>query len=148
MTSAGTLPGLLPIKLIVLCGTTLTQARPTVTPGSLSFSIQGGGNLTVSPTSLSFYYQPGSSFPPPQSVTVVNSTGDSVVYNVSCAASNGLNWITCPRPSATTPSGVVVSVNPVGLLTGTYYATLSVSPLTGTTPPTQILVTFTVFSAA
>ncbi len=88
----------------------------------------GGGSLTMSPSSLSFHYQGGGNGVPAQSVTVVNSTGGNVPFNISCLTTNGGGWLSCPG-SGSTPTSFVVSVNPAGLSPGSYYGTVNAYPL-------------------
>jgi hypothetical protein len=114
---------------------------------SVTLRISSGGTLTLSPASLTFSYQPGSPAATSQSVTVVNSSGGNTPYNLACSPSTGSGpWISCVPANGTTPSSFVVSVNPGGMSPGTYYATVSVYPLSGAVPASQIPVTLTVYN--
>ena len=111
----------------------------------VTLRVSGGGSLTMSPSSLSFTYQGGGNGVPAQSVTVVNSTGGNVPFNISCLTTNGGGWLSCPG-SGSTPTSFVVSVNPAGLSPGSYYGTVNAYPLSGGASATQIPVTLTVYN--
>jgi hypothetical protein len=95
--------------------------------------------LTVSPTSLTFSYQQGGTVPPPQSLSVTNSSTISYTDSTS-----GASWLAVSRTSGTTPSSIGVSVNPGSLAAGTYTASVLVSSNAGSrTVPVTLTVTST-----
>jgi hypothetical protein len=114
---------------------------------SVSLRVSSGGSLTANPNYLSFNYQPGSPFPLPQLVGVVDSSGRSSPFNVTSTTSSGGSWLTYSPSSGTTPGTFLVTANPSGLPPGTYYGTITVTPVGGSLPA-QIPVSLTIVNSA
>ena len=71
---------------------------------SVILRVSSGGSLTANPNYLSFNYQPGSPFPLPQVVGVVDSSGRSSPFNVTSTTSSGGSWLTYSPSSGTSSS--------------------------------------------
>lgn len=78
--------------------------------------------LTVTPSTLSFTFQPGGDAPAAQSVSVT-----SVPPGVNFSASSSATWLSAGASGGTTPATLSVSVNPTGLDPGTYNGTITVT---------------------
>ena len=95
---------------------------------------------------LNFTYQLSGALPPAQSVTPVATTGTiPITLGVSYAIGTG-NWIvvTPPASGAVTGTPFSVSVNPTGLVPGTYAGTITVTGTTAGNGPQQIPVSLVV----
>lgn len=119
----------------------VTQSMTSIAVFLMVGSGAGGTNETISvaPTSLSFAFQPGSSLPPAQAVTV--STSDNAAVNVTANTNDGNSWLLFSPPSLSTPGTLNISVNPATLASGTYTGTVTV---TAPNTVTQFPVTLTV----
>lgn len=93
--------------------------------------------LSVSPSGLSFTIQAGQPLPPAQTIDVA-STGVAVNSVVSATTTSGGTWLFVTPPVGMTPFISSVSVNPAGLLPGTYDGTLVVSSGTQVVTPVYI----------
>ncbi len=100
--------------------------------------------LNISPASLSFTYQSGAATPAAQTLTVASSAG-SLNYVASATTSSGDNWLAVTPTSGATPGTISVSVNPVGLLPGTYDGNVVVMGA-GQSSPQTVPVTLTVLA--
>jgi hypothetical protein len=106
--------------------------------------------LQVSPTQLSFSSQTGGSAPPSQSVTILaaGQTAENFAVQItgSGAGTSAPAWLTVSESAGTTPSALVVSVNPTGLTSTSspYTASLQISVPSGGQNPIVIPVTLTV----
>ena len=100
-----------------------------------------GGGLTVSPSSLTFTAQAGGNAPPSQQVTV--SGGNTQNFTVTTSAP----WLTATPTSGTTPATLRVSVSPAGLSPGTYTGTVRIAAARSEAVK-QVSVTFTVTAAS
>jgi uncharacterized protein (TIGR03437 family) len=96
--------------------------------------------LNVNTTPLSFAYQIGTA--PPAAISVTpGSTGAALAYTVAPATTSGGTWLTVTQTSGTTPTPVLIGVNPSNLLPGTYNGTVS---FTASGATQSIAVTLTV----
>jgi uncharacterized protein (TIGR03437 family) len=130
-------------------------SAPGFTPATTNISVK----LLVSPfpllivpaAPLNFTFELSGVVPPSQSVTATATTG-TIPFTVGVAsATNGGNWIVVTPPAAGFSSGTPfsVAVNPVGLVTGNYTGTITVTPGAGTgSVPQQIPVNLTVANDA
>lgn len=137
------------------CNGTITLVTSTATQVvnvTMTVGASTGGNVTVSPTQLSFSYTQNQGAPAAQTVTIVNSTSGTaaIPFTVTTAVQGGgANWLQTSAASAQTPynnPGLVVSVAPGALGSGTYQGTVTITPTGGT--PVAINVSFTVAGAA
>ena len=106
------------------------------------------GNLTATPNYLSFSFQPGGYQPQNQAVSIVNSVGGAVPFNVGWSTTSGGAWLSASPSNGLTPSSLIVSAVPGTLAPGTYYGTITISPTTGGVAATQMPVTLTVFNTS
>lgn len=97
---------------------------PLVIPVALT--IGGTSGLTVAPGMLTFTFQRGGAVPGSQTVQVA-STG-STAFN---AASGGGDWLTVNPASATAPATLTVSIDPDGLVDGSYMGSILITPAGG-----------------
>lgn len=98
----------------------------------------GGTVLTVSPTSLSFAAQPGGNAPAPQSITVTSASGasgTSFTYSVSgnLTISATVNGTTIANgQTLATPATITITPSTAGLTPGTTYNnTITLTPVGG-----------------
>jgi len=122
-----------------------TYTGATTVPVQVTLRVSSAGQFAASPSSLAFNYQPTGPLPPAQVVNVTNSTGGAATFAVSSTTVSGGNWLLFSPANATTPAGVVVSVNPGGLAAGTYYGAILIAPAVGG-PATQVQVSLTVYN--
>jgi uncharacterized protein (TIGR03437 family) len=137
-----------------------TGLLPGTYTGSLSIASAGAVNtpqtvpvtlivtdtpvLNIAPTSLSFSYQSGAAAPAAQTLALASSAG-SLNYVSSATTASGGNWLAVTPTSGATPGSLSVSVNPVGLLPGTYEGSVTVMAA-GQSAPQIVPVTFTILA--
>lgn len=98
--------------------------------------------LQVSANSVTFVYD-SATLPPAQSVQVTNvGAGGSVAWTAT--VTQGQDWLSVTPTSGTTPGTLVLSVNPVGLGSGTYTGKVRVDAAGAANSPQIITVTLTV----
>lgn len=108
----------------------------TVTSGGASNSPQtipvtlvittstGSGRLRVWPSRAAYFeYESGHSTPSPRTLRVM-STGSPLSFT---AAAHGGTWLSVTPSGGTTPGTLSISVDPTGLASGTYTATVAIS---------------------
>ena len=104
-TGAANTPQTIPVKLVVSSST-------------------GSGRLRIwPPRGVYFDYQSGQSDPAPKSVRVM-STGAPLSFT---AAVHGGSWLSVSPSGGTTPGTLGISVDPTGLASGTYTATVKIA---------------------
>ena len=99
----------------------------------VTLRISSVGSLSVTPAYLSYNYQTGGALPSPQVLSVVDSLGGATPFTVTATTTSGGPWLFVSSSSGTTPASVIVNVSPAALTPGTYYGTVSFSPVGGTT---------------
>ena len=116
----------------------ITPTGGTPVPVNVTLTVTAGASLVVSPTALSFSFQSGAGVATAQEpISVVSSTPTS--YTIS---SSGAPWLSVNPTSGTTPQTVQVSVNAAGMTPGSYNATLTVAPTSGS--PVTVLVSLSI----
>jgi uncharacterized protein (TIGR03437 family) len=105
---------------------------------------QGPPSMTLTPSSLSFSYQAGGTEPVPQSISV--TTSDNSAYSATVATIDGNPWLNIFPASGATPGAPIISANPAGLASGTYYGNIHFSSSSGAVG--LVTVTFTVSGPA
>jgi hypothetical protein len=104
-TGAANTPQTIPVKLVITSGT-------------------GSGSLRIwPPRGVYFDYQSGQPSPAPKNVRVM-STGAPLSFT---AAVNGGNWLSVSPSGGTTPGTLGIAVDPTGLASGTYTATVKIA---------------------
>jgi hypothetical protein len=104
-SGASNSPQTIPVKLVI---TTTT----------------GTGKLRVWPPKAAYFeYESGHSMPSPRSIRVF-SNGTPLGFT---AAAHGGTWLSVTPSGGTTPGSVSVSVDPTGLASGTYTATIAIA---------------------
>jgi uncharacterized protein (TIGR03437 family) len=98
-------------------------------PVSLTVSSPATTVFAASLGSLGFDYQAGTSAPPAQTVAV-SSTPSGSTFRVDASTRSG-TWLTATSSSPITPANLSVSVNPAGLVAGTYTGTVALTPSNG-----------------
>jgi len=86
--------------------------------------------IRVSPEALGFSTSEGQGAPPAQSVTVTNSGGGSLTglsAAVNYASGSASGWLAVELDRTTAPAEVLFSVDPTGLSTGVFEATVQVT---------------------
>jgi trimeric autotransporter adhesin len=96
--------------------------------------------LQVAPTSLSYTVVQGSGSPSPLSITISNTGTGAATWTATTSQS----WLSLGQTSGTAPATVTVSVNPSGLNTGTYNATITVSATGASNSPQGVAITLIV----
>jgi hypothetical protein len=96
-----------------------------------------------------FNYQISSALPSPQYFAIISQTPGQQASNITVHTS-GQSWVQASLSSTTTPTTLTISVNPVGLPAGSYFATVEVTnptsalqyhvSLTVTAPPPPLAV--------
>ncbi len=108
-----------------------------------------GPDISLSPASLSFAYQVGAALPAFQSLQV-KATSGSLAFTISTSGPAPYNgqWLSVSANSGTATATVKVYVNPTGLPTGSYGATITVSSPSAATPTQTVPVTLDVADPA
>jgi len=97
---------------------------PQTVPVTLTITGSGSGTLRVwPPRAVAFEYEAGRGAPSPRSVRVYSSGGPLSFT----AAAHGGTWLTVNPSGGTTPGSLTVSVDPSGLASGTYTATIAIA---------------------
>ncbi len=103
-------------------------------------------NFTIAPGSLAFNYQTGSANPANQTLALTVAGGASLAFT---ATASSAGWVVVSPSSGAAPANLTVSVNPAGLLPGTYSAVILIATSTGSTGSSQnIAVTLTILAVA
>ena len=98
-----------------------------------------GGDVAVSPSSLTFIGETNSA---PQTLSVASATGASGAVQYSAFASSAGNWLSVKPPTGTLPATLNVTTLVVGLNTGSYSGTITITPAGGrpTVVPVSLIV--------
>jgi len=97
---------------------------PQTVPVKLVVTGTGSGTLKIWPSrAVSFDYQSGQPDPSPKTVRVY-STGAHLSFT---AAAHGGTWLSVNPSGGTTPGILSISVDPTGLASGTYTATVKIT---------------------
>jgi|SRR5215217_3606569 len=113
------------VALTVASGTTATTGTPSV---------------SLAPTTLGFTATAGGTNPASKTLAISNTTGGTLTWTLSDDAA----WLTTNIASGTTTTevdSITANVNTAGLASGTYSATITVTPSGGSLPPKTIPVT-------
>jgi uncharacterized protein (TIGR03437 family) len=112
---------------------------------SVAVTLNVEARISVSPSSLSFVYSLGDPAPSAQGVSVF-STPSGVPLAAAASQNPGEHWLTVGAPnSSSAPASIPVSINPAGLVAGTYTANVVVS--SSQAAPVNVPVTLSVVSA-
>jgi uncharacterized protein (TIGR03437 family) len=84
--------------------------------------VSGAPTITASPASLQFNYQLGGALPASQSI---NATSVSGALNAT--VSTPTSWLSVSPASGTTPFTISVSINPTGLVAGSYTGIVNIN---------------------
>ena len=104
-SGASNTPQTIPVKLVITTST-------------------GSGRLRVWPSRAAYFeYESGHAMPSPRSIRVT-STGSPLSFT---AAAHGGTWLSVTPSGGTTPGSLSISVDPTGLASGTYTATVAIS---------------------
>jgi uncharacterized protein (TIGR03437 family) len=103
-------------------------------------------SLTITPGSLTFGYQTASPNPADQTLVLTVSGGANLAFS---ATASSAGWLSVSPPGGPAPASLIVSVNPAGLVAGTYSGVILIATGTGATGSSQnIAVALTVSAAA
>jgi uncharacterized protein (TIGR03437 family) len=98
--------------------------------------------LTASPTALTFTHALSSATPPPAQTIAVSTTASApIAFSAAATVQIGTQWLAVTPTSGSTPSTLTVTVNPAGLVAGTYNGTISIASAGAANSPLQIPVT-------
>ena len=142
MTVAGSITSTLNVSNSVGMPATGTPPTRTVTVTTAALPA-----LTVTPATLTFSAQAGGNAPAAQSLSVTSS-GAQVSLSATASTSSGGNWLSIAPASSTTPSTLNVAVNQAGLAAGTYNGTLTITSSGASNSPRTVAVTLTVTAVA
>ena len=103
----------------------ITSSDTANAPVSLpvTLTVAAASIISSSPARLTFPYQPGAPAPPPIPISITSSpSGAAVSVDTGSSA-----WLAASPASATTPAVIFVSVNPAGIVNGSYSGALTVT---------------------
>ncbi len=120
---------------------TLTATGAANSPLSVPVTLTvSNPNITTTPATLTFAYSiTTATLPAAQSVSIT-SNGTPLAYTVTPSAT----WLISTPTTGTTTSSISASINPAGLVAGTYTGTLSVAATGAGNSPRTVTVTLTV----
>jgi uncharacterized protein (TIGR03437 family) len=122
--------------------TILSQGNPSSLDVPVTLVVSNSPLLNVPSTSLNFTYQVGSPLPAAQPV-MVTATSGTPSYTIA-AASTPAGWLKVSAAAGTVPTPFNVSVDPTGLVKGTYTGTVTVTGIGTGNGAQQIPVNLTV----
>jgi uncharacterized protein (TIGR03437 family) len=98
-------------------------------------ALPAASDISLSPANLTFKYQVGSALPASQNLQI-KSTGAVLAFTLSVTGPlpYSAQWLTVSPDFGTTSKTIRVSVNPTGLPSGTYTATIVISSPSAATP--------------
>ena len=107
---------------------TITPSAASNSPQTVSvtLTVSSAPTLTVSAAILSFAFQIGGIAPAAQSLSL-GSSGIALSFSASATTTSGGSWLSVAPNTGTTPANLSVSVNPVGLGTGTYTGNITIN---------------------
>jgi hypothetical protein len=118
-----------------------SSAGSVTVPVTLTVTSTTTTTLVLNPTSVGFSYQQGGTVPSSQTLSVTSSSSSTISFTDS---TSGASWLSLSRTNGSTPSSIVVSVNPGSLAAGTYNASVQVSSSFGSM---NVPVTLTITSS-
>jgi uncharacterized protein (TIGR03437 family) len=126
---------------------TITVSGSGVSPQTIQVTL----NVTrpaffANPLSLIFNAQAGGPPPDPQLINLFFNGGPFSV-TVSDITLSGGNWLFATQPTAADPT-VTVSINPSGLVRGSYNGTITLTPADNTIPTIRVPVSLTISAGA
>jgi uncharacterized protein (TIGR03437 family) len=123
----------------------------TITIAGQTFTVNQAGaddepppppaDLTATPTSLTFVQNQGGSSTLTRTLNL-GSTGDPLNFSIQINSGSGGNWLSTASTSGTTPQAIQFTANPAQLNTGTYTATVVITPTGG--DPVNVPATLTI----
>jgi|GEM_PF-3817797 len=118
----------------------LSASAPGYTGGELTYTLtitEGAQGILTTPTALTFQGQPNTAIGS-QTLAISHSAND----NESFTLSTNMPWLSVSPTSGTTPENISVQVDSSGLTTGTYEATITITPASSASvnvPVTMVL---------
>lgn len=118
----------------------LSASAPGYTGGELTYTLtitEGAQGILTTPTALTFQGQPNTTIGS-QTLAISHSAND----NESFTLSTNMPWLSVSPTSGTTPENISVQVDSSGLTTGTYEATITITPASSASvnvPVTMVL---------
>lgn len=93
----------------------------------MQLTVGTGAALTSNAPLLLIPAAQGGTAPNPVNFTVSSTSGTSIPIQVSTNVQSGGSWLTATSSSLTTPSNIVLTVNPAGLASGSYDGSVTIS---------------------
>ncbi len=128
---------------------TITSAGASNSPRTVAVTLtvtaapSTNPSLVISPGSLSFGYTVGGAAPASQTLSV-GSSGAALNYSIN---TTGGSWLSVGSSSGATPGSIIVTVNPSGLVAGTYNGTVAITAAGASNTPQTVPVTLVVTSS-
>lgn len=120
-----------------------STAAPLVIPVTLNVS--STALLSVSQPAIAVTSLAGTNTPSSQTISLTTTDGSSIAFTATATTNPaGLTWLAVAPNSGTTPSNLVVTINPANLGVGVYKGTISVASSMANVPAQSIAVTLTV----
>lgn len=120
-----------------------STAAPLVIPVTLDVS--STALLSVSQAAIAVTSLVGTVTPSTQTISLTSTDGSAIPFSATATTNPaGLTWLAVAPNSGTTPSNLVVTINPANLGVGVYKGTISVTSSMANVPAQTISVTLTV----
>jgi hypothetical protein len=139
--TAGSVPGTYTNTVRATSGGISGAATVTVTPGPVT-----APGIGLSPVSLGYTAQVGGGSPAGQTLSVSNTGGGTLSWTAKTLL--GAAWLTLAPATGTAPATVTVSVNPAGLVAGTYLDTIQIAGSGAGNSPQKVPVSLTLRAQA
>ncbi len=114
----------------------------------VTFTVAPASALQLSSTNLTFNHLTSNTAAPAAQTVNIGSSTSGVALGYTATATSAGNWLAVTPANGTTPGSVSVSVNPTGLVAGTYNGTVSIASSAASNSPQTINVTLNVTAPA
>ncbi len=140
-TPAGTYSG----AILISTNTGTAGATPAATQSiAITLTVTGLAISAPAATPIAFTYQLGALLPPAQSLPVAGAAGTTF----TAVAASPSNWLSVAPASGSFPATLAVSINPAGLVAGSYAGAVTITFAGGSPTPQTVPVTLQISAAA
>jgi len=133
-------PGTYTGKILV----TATDSTIPVLQMPVVLNVSPGPVFIPASNEVAFQWEIGNAAPASQQVTINTNNGYPGVFYPTVMTAAGGNWLAASPSIGTTPTSLVVTVNPVGLAAGLYYGLVALNDPAGDIPISFVPVTLQV----